>query len=63
MNRAIDLIQHLINEHYENKYCTDWQEVLDCDDISDCEKGLNLAYDVGRYETLKQLLADLMKMY
>ena len=60
MNRAIDLIQSLIKEHEENEYCTDWEEV---ENELDADRAGFIGYDVGRYETLKQLLADLMKMY
>lgn len=59
MNRAIDLIQDLIKEH-EDSFCVDWFNV---EEEQDQEARDLMAYDVGRYETLKQLLVDLMKMY
>ena len=62
MERAIDLIQHLINEHNNKNFCTDWQDVLDCDDISDSEKGIHLAYAVGQYNAYMDILYELERM-
>lgn len=56
--QIIDHIQHLINEHYNNGYIIEWSTVENC---TDNETSLYYAYDVGRYETLKNLLLDIIK--
>lgn len=55
--QIIDHIQHLINEHIESNYCTDWEQVLECDFYD--EICLMKAYDCGRYDTLINLLNEI----
>ena len=62
MNRAIDTIKDFINEHDNLNLCMDWQDVLDCEDISDSEKGIKLAYEVGRYTAFIEILHELERM-
>jgi hypothetical protein len=62
MDRAIDTIKDFINEHNDNNLCMDWQDVLDCEDISDSDKGIRLAYEVGKYNAYIELLYELERM-
>ena len=51
----IKQLELLIQEH-KKEYCTDWEQVYQCDDL---EQSIYLAYDVGRYETLVNLLNEI----
>ena len=63
MKKAIELIEQLIKEHEESGYCTDYDKATEIQaEMADGESGFNAAYDVGRYETLVNLLNDLKRM-
>lgn len=55
MKKIIEHIEELIKEHEEN-YFTDFDSIPD--DL-DWETYSNAAYDIGRYETLVNLLNDI----
>ena len=57
--KIIEHIKFLINEHCELDYCCNWDTVLNAEDSQLC---INKAYDVGRYETLSNLLNDIKNM-
>lgn len=59
MKKAIELIKKLIEEHKQADYCMDYE---DAENELDPQTSLMMAYDVGRYETLVNLLNDLRKM-
>lgn len=54
--KIIEHLENLIAEHEMTCYCTDWDRVLN---ENNKEKAIYSAYDVGRYETLVNLLIDL----
>ena len=59
MKKVIEYLENLIAEHEMECYCTDWDKVLN---ESDFETAVNTAYDVGRYETLVNILIDIESM-
>lgn len=59
MKKAIELIKELIKEHETSNYCMDFESVLN---ELEPEKAMFSAYDVGRYETLTNLLNYLERM-
>lgn len=54
--KIIKHIEFLINEHNKSGYCCDWNEVLKEEDSQLC---INKSCDVGRHETLCNLLNDI----
>lgn len=61
MNKAVELIKKLINEHEMSGYCTNQseaEEMIELDPVVAYDK----FYDVGRYETLVNLLNELERI-
>lgn len=61
MNKAIELIKQLINEHEMSGYCTNQREAeefIERDPVVAFDK----FYDLGRYETLVNLLNELERI-
>lgn len=56
--KIIQYIENLIQEHEESGYCTDYKEA----GHSPFVESLDKFYDVGRYETLTNLLTDIKNM-
>ena len=53
----------LIHEHETSGYCTDYDKATEImADACDGETGFNVAYDVGRYEALKEVLRMVQKI-
>lgn len=61
MKKAIELIENWIAEHEMSCYCTDYDKA-ETTLKTDAEQGFNMAYDVGRYETLVNLLIELEEL-
>ena len=61
MNKAIELIKKLINEHEMQEYCTKQSEADEWID-HDVIVALDKFYDLGRYETLVNLLNELERI-
>ena len=57
-NKAIDLIKLLIKAHEEAGCCTDYKEADEWAE-HDTVVAFDKFYDIGRYETLVNLLHDL----
>lgn len=53
-DKILNLINDLINEHASSGYCTDYNEAQDWIE-HDPVVAFDKFYDVGRYETLKNL--------
>lgn len=60
MNRAIELIEKLIEEHKKANYCTDYDDALQSLEDFD-EDAPEKIYDAARFETLVNLLNDLKR--
>lgn len=58
MKNAIEIIENLIKEHEASGYCTNYEEAEDCIEY-DVTASFDKFYDVGRYETLTNLLNDI----
>ncbi len=58
-NTLIEKLKELIKEHEESNYCIDYELA---ENELDPQTSLMMAYDVGRYETLVNLLNDLKRM-
>lgn len=53
----------LIYEHETQECCTDYDRATEIQaEAADGESGFNAAYDVGRYEALKQVLRMVQKI-
>ena len=61
MNRAIELVHNLIYEHETSNFQTDYDAAIETL-AEDAEAGFNEAYDVGRYEALKEVLRMLQQL-
>lgn len=48
-------LKKLIKEHTENAFCTSYEEATETL-MTDVEGATNQFYDVGRYDTLKEVL-------
>ena len=60
-NKVIDLIKLLIKEHEEAGCCTDYKEADEWTE-HDTVVAFDKFYDLGRYETLINLLNDIKKI-
>lgn len=58
--KTIELLHNLIYEHETQNFCTDYDRAMEIL-AEDAEQGFNAAYDVGRYEALKEVLRELQK--
>ena len=61
MNKAIELIKYQIREHEKEGFCTD-QKVAEEWIEKDAVAAFDKFYDLGRYETLLDLLNILEKI-
>ena len=61
MNKAIELIKYLIREHEKAGYCTEIKEAEEWIE-NDPVVAFDKFYDLGRYETLVDLLSTLEKI-
>ena len=64
MQKAIELIEKLIKEHEDSGYCTNYDDATKEYEagIVEIECLFDKSFDVGRYETLINLLNDLKKL-
>ena len=62
MNKALEHIKKLIDEHIKDGYA-DNESFIECDlNNNDIEAALNDSYDIGRYETLTNLYNELKRI-
>ena len=61
MNKAIELIKKLINEHEMQGYCTKQSEAEECIE-QDAVAAFDKFYDLGHYEALVGLLNELERI-
>lgn len=54
-------LTQLIKDHTENAFCTSYEEATETL-MTDVEGATNQFYDVGRYDTLKEVLQIVQKM-
>lgn len=54
-------LTQLINEHAVNAFCTSYEEATETME-QDLELATNQFYDVGRYDTLKEVLQIIQNM-
>ena len=59
--KLIQQLHNLIYEHELSNYCTDYDKATQILAF-DSEQGFDCAYDVGRYDTLKEVLQIVQKM-
>ena len=53
--KLLEKLHNLIYEHETSNFCTDYDTAKEISEM-DTEQGFNAAYDVGRYEALKEML-------
>lgn len=59
--KLLDKLHNLIYEHEVSNFSTDYDKAKEILEM-DAEQGFNAAYDVGRYETLKEMLRLIQKI-